>query len=58
MVDLYAIWQTEKFKLPYVAANQPIPVNEYNNVELALMNPGLVHVDAPRVAKVAKQLGM
>lgn len=58
MNDLYAVWQTEKYTLPYVRPTSPIPVNEYKNVELALMNPGLAHIDSSGIAKVAKKLGM
>jgi len=56
MEDLYAIWQTEAWSPPYVGPNDPIPVNEFRNVELELLNPGLVHIDTRGVAKIAKQL--
>jgi DNA repair protein RAD4 len=55
---LYGIWQTIRWSPPYVGPNDPIPVNEHNNVELALLNPGLAHVELYRIAKVAKQLGI
>ena len=58
MNDLYATWQTDEYTLPYISPTSPIPVNEYKNIELALMNPGLVHIDSSGIAKVAKKLGM
>jgi hypothetical protein len=58
MEALYAIWQTVPWSPDPVGPNDKIPVNEYNNMELELMNPGLVHVDEPRMAQVAKKLGM
>lgn len=57
-VALYAEWQTKAWSPPYVGPNDPIPVNEYNNIELELLNPGLCHVNEPQVAKVAKKLGI
>ena len=57
-VDLFAVWQTEAWSPKYVGPNDPIPVNEYKNVELELLNPGLSHINEPRVASVAKKLGM
>jgi len=54
---LYGRWQTDKWSPPYVGPQDPIPLNEHNNVELALLNPGLVHIDIPIAAvQVAKQL--
>jgi hypothetical protein len=58
MEDIYAPWQTYPWSPPPVAPDGRIPVNDFNNVELELLNPGLVHIDQPRVALVAKQLGM
>jgi len=58
MESLFASWQTEPWSPSPVGPNDPIPVNEYNNIELALMNPGLVHIDERHVAKVAKKLGI
>ena len=58
MNDLYAIWQTEPWNPPFIGPQDPIPTNEHRNVELALINPGLVHVDGKGLAKVAKQLGI
>ena len=55
---LYGIWQTKKWSPPYVGPNDRIPVNPFNNVELALLNPGLVHLELYRVSQVAKQLGV
>jgi hypothetical protein len=55
---LYGSWQTDPWVPPYVGPGDSIPVNEHNNVELELLNPGLVHVELYRVAKVAKKLGL
>ncbi|KAL7580146.1 hypothetical protein ACA910_012902 [Epithemia clementina (nom. ined.)] len=56
---LYAKWQTEPWSPPPVGRDDPIPLNEYKNVELALINPGLVHVDIPGDAvQAAKVLGV
>jgi hypothetical protein len=56
--SLYGSWQTDAWGPPPVDPGDPIPVNEHNNVELELLNPGLVHVELYRVAKVAKKLGL
>lgn len=56
--DLYASWQTDSWAPVPVGANEPIPVNEFNNIELELLNPGLAHVEEHRIAVVAKKLGM
>jgi xeroderma pigmentosum group C-complementing protein len=58
MENLYAFWQTEPWAPSYVGPGDTIPVNEYKNIELELMNPGLVHIDQQGVAKVAKKLGI
>ena len=58
MEDVYAPWQTEPWSPPPVGPDEAIPVNAHNNVELELINPGLVHVEEPRIAQVAKKLGM
>ncbi|GFH55916.1 hypothetical protein CTEN210_12392 [Chaetoceros tenuissimus] len=58
MDKLYGIWQTKRWKPHYVGPNDPIPVNDHKNVELALLNPGLAHIELYRIAKVAKQLGV
>ena len=58
MEDLYASWQTDAWSPPLIGPDDPIPMNEHKNVELELLNPGLVHVDEPRISLVAKQLGM
>jgi xeroderma pigmentosum group C-complementing protein len=58
MEDLYAHWQTETWSPPWVGPTDDIPVNEYRNVELALLNPGLVHIDQRGIATVAKKLGI
>jgi xeroderma pigmentosum group C-complementing protein len=56
--DLYAEWQTEPWSPDPVGPNDDIPVNDYNNVELALINPGLVHLEQKGMAQVAKKLGL
>lgn len=58
MENLYASWQTEPWSPTPVGPDDPIPANEHNNIELALLNPGLVHIDERYVAKVAKHLGI
>lgn len=58
MEDLYAIWQTDEWHPAPVGPSDPIPVNQYNNIELELLNPGLVHIDERGVAKIAKELGI
>jgi hypothetical protein len=55
---LYASWQTHPWSPDPVGPSDRIPVNDFNNVELELLNPGLVHINEHHVAKVAKQLGM
>jgi Rad4 beta-hairpin domain 1/Rad4 beta-hairpin domain 3 len=58
MERLYAVWQTDAWSPAYVGPNDEIPVNEYKNVELELLNPGLVHVEERGVALTAKTLGI
>jgi len=58
MDRLYARWQTDPWSPSPVTPTDPIPVNEHNNVELELLNPGLVHIDHRGIAKVAKKLGI
>lgn len=58
MDNLYGIWQTKPWRPPPVGPNDPIPVNEYKNVELALLNPGLTHMEQPRLSVVARKLGI
>ncbi|GMH85676.1 hypothetical protein TrVE_jg6367 [Triparma verrucosa] len=58
LLDLYGHWQTEPYVLPYINADEPIPKNEYGNIELALLNPGLVHVPITGLARAAKKLGI
>jgi xeroderma pigmentosum group C-complementing protein len=41
-----------------VGPGDRIPVNAFKNVELELLNPGLVHVDIRGIAAVAKKLGI
>ena len=55
---LYGVWQTKKWSPPRVGPNDRIPVNKFRNVELALLNPGLIHLELRRIAQVAKQLGV
>mmetsp|Transcript_11945 Transcript_11945/g.30303 ORF Transcript_11945/g.30303 Transcript_11945/m.30303 type:complete len:1001 (-) Transcript_11945:264-3266(-) len=56
--SLYGSWQTLPWGPPPVGPSDPIPVNEHKNIELELLNPGLVHVELYRVATVAKKLGL
>jgi xeroderma pigmentosum group C-complementing protein len=58
MENLYAVWQTERWEPSPVGPGDTIPVNEYKNIELELMNPGLVHIDQRGVAGVAKKLSI
>ena len=58
MQNLYAIWQTLPWSPIPVGPNDPIPTNEYKNIELKLLNPGLVHLDEAGASKVAKKLGI
>ena len=58
MHNLYGIFQTEKWKPPHVGPNDAIPTNEFRNVELALINPGLTHMDRKGLAPIAKKLGI
>jgi Rad4 beta-hairpin domain 3/Rad4 beta-hairpin domain 1 len=55
---LYGIWQTDPWSPAYVGPNDDIPTNEFKNIELALLNPGLVHIDQTGLAGVAKKLGI
>jgi xeroderma pigmentosum group C-complementing protein len=56
--NLYGKFQTEPWSPSPVGPADPIPVNEHKNVDLKLLNPGLVHIDRPGLAKVAKKLGI
>jgi xeroderma pigmentosum group C-complementing protein len=56
--NLYARWQTLPWSPPAVGPGDAIPVNEYKNVELALINPGLTHMEQPRLSSVARRLGI
>ena len=58
LVNLYSVWQTDPWSPPYVGPNDEIPTNAYKNVELALINPGLTHLDQPRLAPIARKLGI
>eukprot|EP00957_Ditylum_brightwellii_P011311 855267-Ditylum_brightwellii.AAC.1 len=58
MERLYGIWQTDAWSPKPVGPDEDIPVNEYRNVELALLNPGLVHLEQRGMSKVAKRLGI
>jgi len=55
---LYGVWQTNEWSPPPIGLNDNIPVNKHNNVELALLNPGLIHLRLHRIATVAKKLGI
>jgi xeroderma pigmentosum group C-complementing protein len=58
MMDLFAVWQTDPWSPVPVGPGDSIPVNEYRNVELELLNPGLVHIDIVGAAQVAKKLSI
>jgi len=58
MDNLYGIWQTEPWSPPYVGPTDVIPTNDYKNVELALINPGLTHMPQPRLSSIARTLGI
>jgi xeroderma pigmentosum group C-complementing protein len=58
MDHIFGRWQTEEWSPEPVGPNDEIPVNEYKNIELALLNPGLVHLEVRGIAKVAKKLGI
>ena len=58
MDNLYGIWQTDPWTPPYVSPNSPIPTNEFKNVEKKLLNPGLTHMEEPRLAGIARKLGI
>jgi xeroderma pigmentosum group C-complementing protein len=58
MDNLYGKWQTVSWSPPYIGPNDIIPTNEYRNVELALINPGLSHLDQTGLAPIAKKLGI
>jgi hypothetical protein len=58
MDSLYGIWQTKPWSPPAVGPHDVIPVNEYRNVELAMINPGLTHMEQPRLSLVARKLGI
>lgn len=58
MDNLYGEWQTEKWSPPYVGPDEAIPTNDYRNVEKALLNPGLTHIDQTGLAPIAKKLGI
>jgi len=56
MDHIYGLWQTEEWSPDPVGPNDEIPVNEYKNIELALINPGLIYLEVRGIAKVAKKL--
>ncbi|KAL7538029.1 hypothetical protein ACHAXR_008231 [Thalassiosira sp. AJA248-18] len=58
MDDLYGAWQTDPWSPPHIGPTDSIPTNDFRNVELALINPGLTHMDQPRLASIAKKLGI
>ena len=58
MDKLYGPWQTDAWSPPRVAPDDPILKNRHGNIELDLLNPGLVHLDFRGMASVAKRLGI
>jgi len=58
MDNLYGIWQTDSWTPPYVTPSDHIPTNEFKNVEKDLLNPGLTHMEQPRLAGIARKLGI
>lgn len=57
--DLYGIWQTDPWEPPRVGPEDPLPAHPtHKTIELALLNPGLAHIDRRGMAPVAKQLGI
>jgi Rad4 beta-hairpin domain 3/Rad4 beta-hairpin domain 1/Rad4 beta-hairpin domain 2 len=54
--NLYGKWQTDEWSPEYIGPDDEIPMNDYKNVELAFLNPGLVHIDERGLAVVAKKL--
>ncbi|KAL7466385.1 LOW QUALITY PROTEIN: hypothetical protein ACHAXS_006690 [Conticribra weissflogii] len=58
MDSLYGIWQTVPWTPQYVGPNDPIPTNEHRNIELALLNPGLIHIELPQISIIARKLGV
>lgn len=58
MVSLYGQWQTLPWSPIPVGPDDPIPTNEYSNVELELLNPGLVHLTEHGLSRIAKKLGI
>ena len=57
---LYGEWQTEPWDPP-AAKDGVVPKNDRGNVDLhgaALPPPGTVHVNLPRIARVARALGI
>ena len=58
MDKLYGVWQTHRWSPDPVGPGEAIPCNEFGNIELDLLNPGLVHIDIKGIAPVAKKLGI
>jgi hypothetical protein len=58
MNRLFAQWQTDPWSPPPVGLNEAIPVNEFRNVELKLLNPGLDPLEKPRISLMATKLGL
>lgn len=58
MDDLYGKWQTEPWSPPYVSPSDPIPTNEFKNVEKELLNPGLTHMEQAGLGAIARKLGV
>ena len=57
-VPLYGKWQTDTWCPRPIGQSDDIPRNEYGNVEKSLINPGLVHLEEPRISFIAKRLGI
>ncbi|GAB5359145.1 hypothetical protein AAMO2058_000519400 [Amorphochlora amoebiformis] len=60
-IDLFGKWQTIAWKTPKVSEQGKIPRGKHGHVELwtkSHVPEGCVHVDRPRVASVAKKLGI
>jgi hypothetical protein len=56
--ELFARWQTEKWEPPFVGPSDEIPLNQFRNVELALLNPGLTHIPQQGASIAARRLGV
>lgn len=45
VTKLYGIWQTKKWSPKFISPEDKLPINQFGNIELALLNPGLFHFD-------------